>query len=136
MVVCLWCAYESLRVAIADLLYPQQQVLRRSHWVHRAEKAEKKRRLQQALHWTSNNGWYWHSLARLEAEAARHTLRASPVTMDLQRQAKAKLHQAASTPCYPSVADSSITKRSQYTEGQLLCPGGADLSFIPYEEYE
>ncbi len=95
MVVCLWGSYESLRVAIADLLYPQQQVLRRSHWVHRAERAEKKRRLQQALHWTSNNGWYWHSLARLEAEAARHTLRASPVTMDIQRQAKAKLHQAA-----------------------------------------
>ncbi len=57
--VALWLSYEGLQVAVADLLYPQQPVLRPSHWVYHHEAEKRYQRLQQALRWTPQNDRYW-----------------------------------------------------------------------------
>ncbi len=87
-------SYTSLRVAMADLIYPQQQVLRRSHWVYRVDPAKKKRRIQRALRWTPSNGWYWHNLAELEAKGAWQKIRSQGLTQEVRQQAAPVLRQA------------------------------------------
>ncbi len=91
----LWLSYGALRVALADLLYPQQQVLRPSHWVYRVGAAVHRQRLQQALRWTPENPWYWRKLAELEAQAAWHLLQEDGSTADTRQRAAAGLRQAA-----------------------------------------
>ncbi len=61
----------SLRLVIADLMYPQAEVLQPNHWVYRAQPDASRQRLQQAMAWTPSNPWYWRQLAALEMQAAR-----------------------------------------------------------------
>jgi tetratricopeptide (TPR) repeat protein/O-antigen ligase len=61
----------SMRLAVADLLYPQEQVWQPDHWVHRVTPTVERQRLQQAMRWTPANPWYGRQLAGLEAQAAR-----------------------------------------------------------------
>ncbi len=61
----------SLRLAVADLLYPQEEVWQPRHWVYRITPAVERQRLQQAMRWTPNNPRYWRRLAALEVQAAR-----------------------------------------------------------------
>src|SRR5712692_9707956 len=91
----LWLSYGALRVVLADLLYPQQQVLRPSHWVYRIGAAVHRQRLQQAVRWTPENPWYWRQRAELEAQAAWHLLQGDESTADTRPRAAAGLRQAA-----------------------------------------
>ncbi len=93
----LWLASEALPVAIADLLYPQEQVLRPSHWVYRVDPAVHRQRLHQALRWTPDNPWYWRNLAHLEAQAAQQTLQVGGITEDMRQHAATGLQQAAAS---------------------------------------
>lgn len=75
----------SVRLVIADLLYPQEQVWQPDHWVHRVTPPVEQQRLQQAMRWTPDNPWYWRRLAALEAQAARMG-QASDHTTEATRQ--------------------------------------------------
>lgn len=59
------------KIAVADLLYPQQTVLRPTHWVYTTDPSIRRSRLIQALEWTPHNPYYWRSLASLDVQAAR-----------------------------------------------------------------
>ncbi len=61
----------SVRLVVADLLHPQEQVWQTSHWVHRVTPTVERQRLEQAMQWTPDNPWYWHRLAALERQTAR-----------------------------------------------------------------
>ncbi len=65
---------EAVRLARSDLLYPQQTVLQKSHWVHHLEPEMAQQRLQAALHWTPDNPKYWRALGNIEQHQAQHHL--------------------------------------------------------------
>ncbi|MDH3601230.1 MAG: hypothetical protein OEU26_16550, partial [Candidatus Tectomicrobia bacterium] len=52
MGIALWLSYTAFRVAVGDLIYPQQQVLQPSHWVYQMSPTRQKRQLEHALSWT------------------------------------------------------------------------------------
>ena len=60
----------AVRLAVADLLYPQEQVWQPGHWVHQVTPTVERQRLEQAMPWTPDNPWYWRRLAALETQAA------------------------------------------------------------------
>ena len=73
----LWLSYTAFRVTVADLIYPQQQVLQPSHWVYQMPPVRQKHRLEHALSWTPNNGWYWQTLGQLTAKSAKQVQQAA-----------------------------------------------------------
>ena len=75
----------AMRLVIADLFYPQEQVWQPNHWVHRITPTVERQRLQQAMRWTPDNPWYWRRLAALETQAARMG-QASDHTTEATRQ--------------------------------------------------
>jgi tetratricopeptide (TPR) repeat protein len=86
----------SVRLAVAALLYPQEQVWQPDHWVHRVTPTVERQRLQQAMRRTPDNPWYWHRLAALEAQAARMG-QASHDTTEATRQLTVETLQRAAT---------------------------------------
>jgi putative inorganic carbon (HCO3(-)) transporter len=70
LVAALWLGFGALRLTIADVSYPQQEVLQPTHWIYHADPELKRARLEQALRWTPNNPWYWSNLADLEVQVA------------------------------------------------------------------
>lgn len=69
----LWLSHLAFRVAVADLIYPQQQVLQPSHWIYKLPQHEQQQRLKRALRWTPMNNWYWQTLGHLTAQSGRGT---------------------------------------------------------------
>ncbi len=127
----------SVRLVVADLLYPQEQVWQQSHWVHRVTPTVERHRLQQAMRWTPDNPWYWRRFAALETQAARmgqasdHTPEAArQLTIDtLQRAAKAyeyALRQQPTDP-YTQIAWLRVTLRLMNLQPSLKTPSLAEL---------
>jgi hypothetical protein len=94
LILALGLAVDALKVAIADLYYPQQEVLQPSHWIYQAAPVERRHRLQQAMRWTPQNPWYLNRLAALEAQAAWDLMATREFTQALHRQASLHMQQA------------------------------------------
>jgi len=94
LILALGLAVDALKVAIADLYYPQQEVLQPSHWIYQAAPVERRHRLQQAMRWTPQNPWYWNRLAALESQAAWDLMATREFTQTLHRQANLHMQQA------------------------------------------
>jgi tetratricopeptide (TPR) repeat protein len=77
MGIALWLSYTAFRVAVGDLIYPQQPVLRPSHWVYQMSPDKQQRRIERALSWTPTNGWYWQILGQLMATSAQQAEQAA-----------------------------------------------------------
>ncbi len=90
-----WLTVGSLQLAVADLIYPQQEVLQPDHWVYRAQPDAARKRLQHAMTWTPKNPWYWHQLARLETQMVQSVASYDDLTGGMQQHAWERLERAA-----------------------------------------
>lgn len=95
LLIALWSAYGALRVGVADLLYPQQPVLRPDHWVNRAGATVQRQRLRRALRWTPHNDHYWRTLAQLDVQRVQPLMQGAEKTVKYQQDVVNTLQRAA-----------------------------------------
>ena len=130
--IALWLSYTAFRVAVGDLIYPQQQVLRPSHWVYQMSPAKQKRRLEHALSWTPTNGWYWQTLGRLMATSAsqvqqaamvyHRALQQTPTEPDLQLAFRAAVQHLLPDPTRTDTRQTHAVRPTPYTDIAKLAP--------------
>ncbi len=86
---------EAVRTVRSDLLYPQQTILQKSHWIRHLDPETAQQRLQSALRWTPDNPLYWRALANIEQHQAQRHLPGEHLELAPPYEALSKLRQAA-----------------------------------------